>query len=195
MRDGIRQVNNPERVPDTLTAIDGPQEGARRVIHPVAMVVGTDPKEHEMYQRAEPEFFEVPADGTYRDRRGNPIAFKKGDRIPLSRAAQIEAFNVDLSGRHVSGITPARKEAAPENRMEPAPETPEGGEGDPENREGYETIKAREEAERNAQQDEENLTPQQKAARTRAANQAAREEAEADADQSDDADSSDESGE
>lgn len=171
-RDGTRNPNNPARVPDTLAAIDSPQAGALRVIHPVALVVGTPMKEHEMYRYPEQQLFEVPEDGTYLDHRGSPIAFKKGDRIPMTRAAQFEAFNVDLSGRHLSRITPARAEsAATENRMEPAPETPEGGDNPPENRD----------------EGEEGLTPQQKAARTRAANQAAK-DADAPADGADESD-------
>lgn len=70
------------------------------------------------------ETFEVPEDGIYRDHRGSPIAFKKGDRIPVTRAAQFKDFNVSLDGRNLSGITLARRSegAAPENRAESAPE-------------------------------------------------------------------------
>lgn len=168
-RDGARQVNNPARVPDTLAAIDGPQAGAPRIIHPVAVAVGT--KEQHMYQRAESEPFVVPEDGTYTDNRGNPIALTKGHRLSVGRAMQFPAFRERLAGRRASGITAARAQsAAPENRVEPAPQTPEDGDTAPENR-----------------GDDEELTPQQKAARTRAANQAAKAEAETADETADDA--------
>lgn len=123
-RDGARQVNNPARVPDTLTAIDGPQAGQRRIIHPVAMPVGVDTKEPTMARTSiDQQTFEVPEDGVFTDHRGSPIAFRKGDRIPLTRAAQFAAFNASLEGEQLSGITAARAEGpAPENRAEPAPE-------------------------------------------------------------------------
>lgn len=121
--DGTRQVNNPSRVPSTLTAIDGPQEGALRVIHPVALLVGTTQQETSMTPYgSDAPYFEVPEDGVYTDDRGNPIAFKAGDKLTLSRAATFKDFNVSTEGSHLSGLSPARMDAAPENRMDPARE-------------------------------------------------------------------------
>lgn len=89
-----RQMNNPSRVPSTLTAIDGPQEGAPRVIHPVGILVGRAVEESPMnpFQR-EPAVFEVPQDGTYIDVDGNPFAFAKGHRLSLGRASRFPDFN------------------------------------------------------------------------------------------------------
>lgn len=115
---------NPDRVPDTIARIDGPQAGAPRIIHPVAMQVGVTGKDHEMVSRfVDRETFEVPKDGTYLDRRGNPIAFRKGDKLSLSRAAEFPDFDVSLEGKHLPGLSNARSDgAAPENRMESPPE-------------------------------------------------------------------------
>jgi len=113
-----RQMNNPSRVPSTLTAIDGPQEGEARVIHPVGILVGRAVEESPMnpFQR-EPEVFEVPQDGTYIDVDGNPFAFAKGHRLSLGRASRFPDFNVAAPDARN-----ARQEPAPENRMEPSPE-------------------------------------------------------------------------
>lgn len=123
-RDSTRPQKNPDRVPSTLTAIDGPQEGALRAI---TVLVGTPMTEDTMVTRStvDNEYFEVPEDGTYMDDRGNPIALNKGDKLPLARAARFKDFNVSTEGTTLSGLTDARAMSAPENRMEPAPENRE----------------------------------------------------------------------
>lgn len=161
MVNGIRQMNNPERVPLTLTRIDGPQEGEPRVIHPVAVLVGRQDATRETmntYQDANAGLFEVPEDGTFQDDGGNPFQYFKGDRLPYMVARRFEAFRSHIDeGGVVPGLTDARAlPGAPENRMEPAPE----------NRDGTFVT-------------EEDLTPAQKAARTRAENKA-KEEADGD---------------
>lgn len=172
MSDGIRQVNNPQRVPSTLTAIDGPQEGEPRVIHPITILVGRHDRTQttmNTYVNADPQYFEVPEDGTFQNDQGDPFQYAKGDRLPLSVAVRFPDFRDHIDDAEaglqlarpvgeVPDVGPAEKRAmasAPENRMEPAPE----------NRAGMFVA-------------EEDLTPAQKAARTRAANKA-KEEADA----------------
>lgn len=142
-RDGTRQVNNPLRVPDTVTAIDGPQAGAPRIIHPVAIRVGTSIKETAMplYTNAESDVYEVPESGVYTDDNGNPFQFVKGHRMSHAEAARFSDFRAQAEGDTVPGLTAARvgdeqpavaetdepiaelraEGSAPENRMESAP--------------------------------------------------------------------------
>lgn len=170
MSDGIRihQVNNPDRVPSTVTAIDGPQQGEARLIHPIALRVGRQTPRSTMNTYIDPASsqFEVPADGTYQDDAGDPFLYRQGDRIPFATAMRFPDFRDHLgdADRPVLGMTLARPlsevpdvgpeerralREAPENRMMPAPENREGAfvPGD-------------------------QLTPQQKAARTRSENKA-----------------------
>lgn len=108
--DGIRQMNNPSRVPSTLSAIDGPQEGAPRVIHPIGLRVGKEGQDMSLITGTDDTvYFEVPEDGTYLRRDGGSFWYPKGHRITTAEAALFDAFD-------------ARAESEPENRMEPAPE-------------------------------------------------------------------------
>jgi hypothetical protein len=103
MDGGIPTVNNPSRVPPLLELIDGPQEGAPRLIHPVGMLVGTPVT--GAATMAETEHFIVPNDGVYLDDSGSPIQLFKGDALPRSRAAQFTAFRAKVGDEPV--FTPA----------------------------------------------------------------------------------------
>lgn len=129
MSDGTRQINNPDRVSSTLTAIDGPQAGAPRVIHPLTLLVGERDRTGQTmntYRDAESALFTVPDDGVYQDDAGNPFQYAKGDRLPFFVAARFAAFrDSGIDDAVVPGVSAARQERqepAPENRMEPAPE-------------------------------------------------------------------------
>jgi hypothetical protein len=123
--DGIRLRNNPDRVPPLLEALDPNQAGLPRIIHPIAMAVGsnerTDPMALVTTMDAEHQF-EVTEDGTYVNDQGDPFWFPKGHRLPLAVAVKFEDFRGDLKDEAVPGTQNARVEAPVENRMEPAPE-------------------------------------------------------------------------
>lgn len=92
--DGIRQVNNPSRVPSTLSAIDGPQEGTPRVIHPMGMLVGKEGQDMGLITGTDNTvYFEVPEDGTYIRRDGGSFWYPKGHRLTIGEAALFEAFD------------------------------------------------------------------------------------------------------
>lgn len=125
MDGGVRDPNNPARVPPILAAIDQPQEGLPRVIHPVGLVVGRpDPAASaqgvmSMYAGN----VEITEDMTVTDASGTPFRFKKGDRVSAARAAAFPDLAKRIEGP-IMGADEARAVyGAPENRMRgPAPE-------------------------------------------------------------------------
>ena len=126
--DGTGMVNNPNRVPALLTALDDPQEGYTRRINPIGvpgrLVTGVPiPRSQVAMDRFGESQFVVEQSGTYVDKQGDPYDFNAGDRLPLVRALEFEAFNVpNFLETEVPGLTPARMlGAAPENRVEFAP--------------------------------------------------------------------------
>lgn len=129
MDGGIRNPNNPDRVPRILSVLDQPQEGLPRVIHPFGLAVGRpDPLAGGTGVFGSMDAFAadvtIDEDATYINDAGDPYAFKKGDTIPAARAAQFPdlAKKVDQD-KPIVGTNDAR--AHPdllENRMEAAPQ-------------------------------------------------------------------------
>lgn len=101
-------VNNPLRVPPLLTAIDGPQAGAPRVIHPIGLAVGVPGGSTSMDTSA--ATFLVPEDGTFMDDFGSPIQYRKGDHVPAARAREFPSFREQMepdAGAFVPAVTRA----------------------------------------------------------------------------------------
>jgi hypothetical protein len=173
-------MTDPRPAPSTLELIDPVQEGAPRLIHPIgapALHVGSPLVYEEHRPMDRPESYHIVEKSEVRPSRNGKTSmqFAEGTKVPIHVAYEYGLVGdpVIVSARPEGETTATANDdpvfirdqgAAPENRMEPAPE----------NR-GYESIKAEEEAAANAAEDEDNLTPQQKAARTRAANKAAEE--------------------
>lgn len=115
--------NNPATVPPLLSAIDQPQEGLPRVIHPIGMLVGRpDPSAVGvvMDEASNTGFVTVPVDGTYRNVSGVPSRFRAGARIPVSRAASYPDLVNLIPGR---ALPEARNVTPPENESFAVPET------------------------------------------------------------------------
>ena len=77
--------NNPRRVPPLLSAIDRPQEGLPRIIHPVALAVGR--RQGVITTMSDP-YAEVviEEDATFVNEQGDPFQFRAGDRVSAGRA-------------------------------------------------------------------------------------------------------------
>ena len=125
MDGGMRNPNNPARVPPILSAIDQPQEGLPRVIHPIGLAVGRpDPLAAMTGVLNTMDAFagdvEITEDATYLNELGDPIQFRKGDRVSAARAAGFPelAKKIDQN-KPIVGTNDARAiYGAPENRME-----------------------------------------------------------------------------
>lgn len=144
--EGPRDVNNPERVPPILSVIDQPQAGLPRVIHPVvSMLVGRpDPAltTQGVISAMSDNTYEIPEDATYTNDAGDPIQFRKGDRVSAATAARFPDLVGKVDGDPNAALARPQAErdanqkadeeaglverrmvkGAPENRMEPAPE-------------------------------------------------------------------------
>ncbi|MDQ3540839.1 MAG: hypothetical protein M3440_09140 [Chloroflexota bacterium] len=120
--DGTRLINNPNRVPPTLTAIDGPQEGEPRVIHPITMLVGTVSRETAPMDSTNPELYEVKEEGTYTNENGDPFYFPAGHKLPHAVANHFPDFATKGDEVYVAGSSNVRQEEAPANRMETPPD-------------------------------------------------------------------------
>jgi hypothetical protein len=124
---GVMSINNPDRVPRILDAIDQPQEGLPRVIHPVTLSVGRpDPLAASTGVLNTMDAFAqdvvIEKTGTYLNEQGDPFLFKAGDRISAARAAAFPDLAKKLGDKPIRGTNDARAIlAAPENRMESAP--------------------------------------------------------------------------
>lgn len=122
MDGGIRIIGNPARVPPILSAIDQPQEGLPRVIHPIALAVGRpDPdaartgviSTMDMYAKD----VEIDEDVTLFNEQGDPFQFKAGDRISAARASQFPELARRVGDEPIRGAVDARSLAgAPENK-------------------------------------------------------------------------------
>lgn len=118
--DGTRLINNPNRVPPTLTAIDGPQAGEPRLIHPITMLVGTVSRETAPMDSTVHDLYTVKDEGTYKDENGDPFYFPAGHKLPHAVANHFPDFAVKEV--YVVGLSNVRQETPQENRMETPPD-------------------------------------------------------------------------
>lgn len=138
-RDGtITTVNNPSRVHPLLDAIDQPQAGLPRVIHPIGMRVG-QPDTGVIIVETHEGYIDIKEDATYVNDAGDPFFFPAGHKLSPAEASRFPDLVKQVDGGLIVVAVSARPEgevpdlaptelarrglpSAPENRMEPAPE-------------------------------------------------------------------------
>lgn len=113
MSDGIHNPNNPAKVPPILAAIDQPQEGLPRIIHPIGMLVGRpDPDAAASGVINMSEQYAAPIvlkeDVTLTNREGRSFRYRKGYRMTAAHAVNYPDLQTQLEGKPVDGAADAR---------------------------------------------------------------------------------------